>query len=165
MLSWKRNFGERGQGCAEDPYNGMRRLEQRRNRGRGARVVWCRGWLPSPPTYLVLTWCHPLVLTYLPTYLPTKYGKAGVHFDNRELLYCPTVSVIHRWSHRMLLPAFYLSEEDVGCKRECFFFWSFLLGTQWTTEKGSCWQDIYTFLRHKIWILPQITVITSHYKW
>ena len=51
-----------------------------------------------------------------------KSGKAGVHLTNRKVLYCPTVSVIHRWSHRMLLPAFYL--------------WSFLLDTQWATEKG-----------------------------
>ena len=69
-----------------------------------------------------------------------KSGKAGVHLANREVLCCPTVSVIHRWSHRMLLPAFYL--------------WSFLLDTQWATEKGSCWQAIYTFfLRH--WICFQ----------
>ena len=50
-----------------------------------------------------------------------KSGKAGVHFANRRLLYCPTVLVVHRWSHWMLLPTFYL--------------WSFLLDTQWATEK------------------------------
>ena len=33
-----------------------------------------------------------------------KSGKAGVHLANREVLCCPTVSVIHRWSYRMLLP-------------------------------------------------------------